>query len=353
MSETLSGYFRPIPRVAEPQPWISSPGFDLVFFILAPLVTLPVVIGVKYSIPVLAIIGIVLAVPHYFSTGSFLFWEENAAYQRSRLITFAGIPLLIAMVFVLAVGFHVPVVIQTALFVWTIFHVARQNCGIAGIYRHRAGVNDRRQKRVVNFAIMAVSLWFSLWFVGNHPDLKPIFDRTGVPIAKWLWIAAGCVAGFAVVRLGIELRHRAQVPGTIAWPERLFLAMSLTMFAPYALIHDVNVATYVMLLPHYVQYLGIVWLMNRRRAVASSQRDTLRKLSTSTVGLVTLLAGSGIAVASAFMYLRATTDLTLYTSIFNLIVFEHYYYDGVIWAFRNSHVRETMEPWLWRVGGMA
>jgi hypothetical protein len=346
MSATLGGELRPFPLAAEQRHWIASPGFDLIFFILAPLVTAPIVIGVRYSIPLLASIGIVLAVPHYFSTGSFLLWEENAKFQRSQWMAYAGIPLLIAIAFALLVGFHVPLVIQTILFIWTIFHVAAQNCGILGIYRHRAGVTDPRQKKLANLAIISVSAWFSLWFIDTHEDLQPLLNRIDLPLAKWAWIAAGSIAAFALVRLATGLMTRIRAGQAMSLPEAAFLGMSLLMFVPYSLIRDANVGTYVMLLPHYVQYLGIVWLMNRRRAAASPQRDTLRNLSRSLLPLVALLAGIGIAVTVLFMYLRKTTDLTLYSSIFNLVVLEHYYYDGVVWAFRKKHVRQTMTPWL-------
>jgi len=348
MSATLGTEARVMRLAAQPRHWIASPSFDLVFFILAPLVTAPVVAGVRYSIPMLAVIGIVLAVPHYFSTGSFLFWEENAQYQRSHLMIFAGVPLLIAFGFALVVGLHVPLIIQLVLFVWTVYHVARQNCGILGIYRHLSGVTDANQKAIANFAIVSVSCWFSLWFIDTHEDLRPLFRRTGLPIARWIWIAAGVVALFGVLRLIPALMRRLQQGPSMTFAEAAFLTMSLTMFAPYALIHDVNVGTYVMLLPHYVQYLGIVWLMNRRRADASARRDTLRILSRSPLALTVLLAGIGTAVAVLFMYLRRGGDLTLYSSLFNLVVLEHYYYDGVLWAFRNPHVRETMGPWLAR-----
>src|ERR1700730_4769535 len=184
MSAAANGDFRALPLSAGPRHWIATPAFDVIFFILAPLGTAPIIIGVKYSIPLLASIGIVLAVPHYSSTGSFLLWEENAVFQRSQWIAYAGIPLLIAIAFAVLVGLHVPLVIQVVLFVWTIYHVALQNCGILGIYRHRAGVTDLRQKKLANFAIISVSTWFSLWFIDTHENLKPLLKRVDLPIAR-------------------------------------------------------------------------------------------------------------------------------------------------------------------------
>jgi len=346
MSSALENSVRPFPLAAEPRHWIASPRFDLVFFILAPLITAPIVAGVRFSISYLAALGLVLAIPHYLSTGSFLMWEENAAYQRSRLALYAGVPVLIAIIYSLLVGFRVPAVMPAVLFIWTVFHVARQNCGILGIYRHRSGVTDPRQKRLANTAIVSVSAWLSLWFIDTHESLIPL--HVNPRWTKWAWIAAGSVAIFAIVHLAIGLVARLRRGESMTFPEAAFLGMSLVMFAPYALIHDVNTATYVMLLPHYLQYLGIVWLMNRRRAMATERRDPLRKLSASVPLLVLVLAAIGIAGTAVFMRQRALNDLALYQSIFTLIAFEHYYFDGLVWAFKQPHVRQTLGPWLAR-----
>jgi hypothetical protein len=344
MSTAIDHEVRPLMAGVQAKSWIVSPRFDLVFFILAPLVTAPIVIGVKLSIPLIAALGMVLAIPHYLSTGSFLMWEENAAYQRSRLFAYAGVPILIALVYTLITGFHIPGVMQIALFLWTVFHVARQNCGILGIYRLRSGVTDPAQKSAANTAIVSVSAWLSLWFVDTHESLAPLhFDRR---ITQWAWIAAGSIALVAIVRLAVALKTRASRGESISFPELAFLGMSLTMFLPYALIHDVNVGTYVMLLPHYLQYLGIVWMMNRRRALASARRDPLRTISASLPLLIVLLVAIGVAGTMLFMRNRALGDLTLYTNIFNIIAFEHYYFDGLVWAFKQPHVRATLGPWL-------
>ena len=54
--------------------WIHSPLFDIVLLIFAPLATLPILVGLYFSIPVLAITGgVVLAFSHYFSTVTFYF----------------------------------------------------------------------------------------------------------------------------------------------------------------------------------------------------------------------------------------------------------------------------------------
>src|SRR5215475_397276 len=118
--------------------WIVSPSFDFFLLIFAPLVTLPIIAGVYFRVPILAIgAAIALGFAHYASTLSFFFWKENREYQRTRWMAFFLGPALITVVYLTAVGFEVPYIIQVILFAWNTFHVARQNNGILAIYRAR------------------------------------------------------------------------------------------------------------------------------------------------------------------------------------------------------------------------
>src|SRR5438477_520021 len=74
----MSEVFTPALAIeAAPRRWISSPAFDLAFFIAPALLTFPIVIGTFLSIPFLAMWGVVLAFPHYISSIAFYLWNEN------------------------------------------------------------------------------------------------------------------------------------------------------------------------------------------------------------------------------------------------------------------------------------
>ena len=118
--------------------WIQSPGFDTFLLIFAPLVTLPIIAGVYWRVPLLAIGGgMTLAFAHYGSSLSFYLWDENRQYHRTRWLAFFAGPVILTMVYLLLLGFQVPFVIQFILFFWNTWHVARQNCGILSLYRSR------------------------------------------------------------------------------------------------------------------------------------------------------------------------------------------------------------------------
>jgi hypothetical protein len=340
---------RPFAVGIAPKHWIASPRFDLVFFILAPLVTAPIVFGTFARIPMLAALGIVLAFPHYFSTLAFYFWDDNKPYVRRRWAAFFGGPAAIALIYGALVYWHVPRVIQCAIFFWNTWHVSRQNCGILSIYRQRAGVSDVRQKQLANRAIISISAWFALWNIESNPDVIAFFASIHAQFGRVLFVALGVAAVLSSASLAAALwRRRATDPPSL--PELAFIGTSLLMFYPYLWIHDSGIATFVILLPHYVQYLGITWLLHRRRFAAdgessSSSQRVLGKISRSTPLLVGILASIGVGFLAWFYATRVSAPM-VYENAYLLIALEHFYLDGLVWAFRQPHVRKTIGPYL-------
>ena len=119
------------------------------------------------------------------------------------------------------------------------------------------------------------------------------------------------------------------------------------MFYPYLWIRDSGIAMFVILLPHYVQYLGIVWLIHRRRFTeieGSAPQRMLARVSRSTPVLAALLLAIGFVFLALF-YLTRQHPFE-YETAYLLIAFEHFYVDTLVWAFKEPHVRKTLGPWL-------
>jgi len=326
--------------------WIQSPAFDFFLLICAPLVTVPIIAGIYLRIPLLAIVAATaLAFVHYVSTIAFYFWKENHAYHRSRWIAFYAGPIILAAAYFLVVGFHVPYLVQLLVFFWNTWHVSRQNCGILALYRGRASVADPIQKTTANNAILAVSLFMAVWNIRTHQQLGPLFAMITPNFVLYLKYATGGAAGYFLVRFFIALARRQEPLGI---PEGLFLVTSLVFFYPYLLVRDSQYATLIMLLPHYVQYLALVWLLHRRRFAGPSLGTPapLRALSSRLVVLLPVLAivGYGWATLQNVSMQFGHTDL--FFTFYLLIALEHFYLDGLIWSFRRPHVRQTILPYL-------
>jgi len=328
--------------------WIQSPGFDVFLLIFAPLVTLPIIAGLYWRIPILAIGGgLVLAFAHYGSTLSFYFWEENREYQRARWIAFFGGPVIITVVYVLLLGFAVPYLIQFVIFFWNTFHVARQNNGILSIYRQRSGVVDVVQRDAANNAILATSLFLALWNIDTHKEVSELFGLVAADFTEIVKLGAGLAATYFICRLALALWRREQPIGV---PEGLFLCAGLAFFYPYLFIRNSEIATFAMLLPHYVQYMALVWLLHRRKfgAATTGAPVPLLRASARLVYLLPLLFAVGCSFYLMKEFFQSRGQLYWFESLYLLIALQHFYADGLIWSFRQPHVRKTIGTFLFR-----
>lgn len=329
--------------------WIESPTFDTVLLILAPLVTLPVMAGFYWHIPILAVGGfLTLAFAHYFSTFMFYFWHENREYHRTRWVAFFAGPIIVAAVCLLLLqGNEVPLVIPFVVFFWNVFHVARQNTGILSLYRQRAGVSDPVQRNAANYAIIAASIFLAVWNIDTHPEVSALFGLVSNDLALFVKISAGMAAAALTANLALALWRRRD---SIGIPEGVFLAASLGFFYPYLFIRNSEAATIAMLLPHYVQYMALVWLLHRRKFGAASEGAPviLRHMSARLMLLVPILFGVGFS----FYLLRNFSSSQGYghwfVNLYLIVALVHFYLDGLIWSFRRPHVRRTIGSFLLR-----
>jgi hypothetical protein len=331
--------------------WIESPVFDLTFFVLSPLVGLGLLLFAPHgpSLPAM-VLGALLGIPHYLSTFVFYLWDENHEYHRSRWLAFFGGPVVIMAVYTGLMLLDLFVIVGSVIFIWNAYHVARQNCGIASLYRHRAGVTDPAQRSTINGAIVGVSLALTFWHAADHPQLPRVLARIHPSAIDLLRIALVVTAVMALWRFGTGLRDRYRAGQRVGLGEACFLGTSLLMFHPYLWVRNSSVATLGMLLGHFVQYLGLVWLVHRRRfaksvSIGSSLQRGLARVSTN----LGLLLGLCLLTGGAFLVsqILGRTDATVnsYSEGFLLLLaLMHFYLDGLFWAFKDPQVRRTIGP---------
>jgi hypothetical protein len=336
----------PVPRRAA---WIESPAFDLAFLLLAPLVALPVIGASLLGITTATLVAFALAFAHYLSSFSFFFWDENQPRHRARWAAFYLGPLTIVAVFWGLVLLRVPLVIPFVLFFWNTYHVALQSCGIASLYRHRSGVGDPRQKPIVNAAILCTALALALANIETHDEVRPVLLAVWGLLPVALKAASAGVAAFAVARLVLALRDRARRGEGAGGPELAALVTAVAMFHPYLWARSSEAATFAMLIPHYIQYLGLVWLLHRRKfkeRSGSRPQLALQRLAASTPLLVAVLAACGLGFLGAKHVFARLGQQASFEALYLLLAFVHFYLDGLFWAFRDPHVRRTIGPYL-------
>jgi hypothetical protein len=226
--------------------------------------------------------------------------------------------------------------------------VARQSCGILSIYRHRAGATDPAIRPVANGAIIWVAVTMAFWntegFPALHGLLTAIWPRLPVAIPT----VAGAIAIVYLARLVLSLSRRFERADSPRAPELLFLATSLLLFHPYLWIRDLNMATLGMLIGHFIQYLGILWFVHRRRftdGARAGDSPWLAALSQRLPLLLVVLLGSGIL--SLFLRVGPIVPLrVIYPGLLLGVTLVHFYLDGLFWAFKRPEVRQSLAPHL-------
>jgi len=328
--------------------WIESPFFDLALFTLSPLVGLAVVLMVRFH-PAGTIAAVaatfILGVPHYLSTFTFFVGDENRAHYLARPLGFVLVPLLI---FATVLGLRVvhldsPVIIL--MFVWNIWHVALQSTGILGIYRRLHGGPDR-ERTIAKTSLFTTGAAMALWQPSTFPPLHDGIEW----LHKGLYriISVGFVAA-AIVSTVTLLVLIARRPQRMSFAETSFLLSSLLLFHPFLWVPDGQQATLAMLCGHFIQYLGIVWLLNARRYGRSNGSVAERLLGTASSRphyALVIIVLTGVA-AWAGSHVAAALGVPMAFIIgLNSLALIHFYLDGRFWGFRDPYVRKSIGPFL-------
>ena len=327
--------------------WIQSPLFDLSLFTLSPLaglfVILPALASPKGLHVFIAAIYLI-AIPHYVSSFSFYLGDENLAYYRTRRLTFFAGPALIFITVMTLRLTKMDAAVQSTLYVWNVFHVSMQSAGILSLYRRLNG-GLLSESRFARATILGVNGSLAFLHIDRFPPIYQNLLRMHVPI----WTIRVAFLSVAVVGMVFYLNSLRRRAKPIRAPELTFLVSSLLLFHPYLWVRDLDLATFGMLIGHFLQYLGIVWLLNRRKYSAlegSARQKALSAISRKTPLLLLTL----VSVGSIF-YLAEKSSIWFgvpvsYVILWNSLALVHFYLDGLVWAFKNPFVRKSIGPYL-------
>jgi hypothetical protein len=330
------------------QGWIESSTFDLA------LLTLPLLAGIPLSLLLahmpafqnlaVAAIFLGLGLPHYVSSYAFYLDSTNRSYYRTRRAAFYLGPVLVVALLVLSLLAHLAWLVAAAVVLWNVYHVARQNHGILSLYRRLAGGDARREGGVANLALLGLAAGMFAVLGRRDPNVQRLLAFVPpalLEISPWGLLLAGTIA---LMLLGTRMGARQAAPGAAEWA---FLACAVALFAPYLLVSDPVVANMAMLTGHYVQYLALVWLLNRRRYAGPAPAANPWLVEISRHGTKLALAlGCVVAAGTVFHFVTEERSRALNTLIFNAVVLLHFYVDGLCWALRHREIRDAIGPFL-------
>jgi hypothetical protein len=329
--------------------WIHSPAFDLAFFILSPLAGFALAaLGVHYALALPAAIFVgsyLLGIPHYLASFAFYLGDENRAYTKQFWGLFYAGPILICASVAALYLMRAPGVVHAVLFVWNIYHVATQSSGILSLYRRLNG-GGQGERAWGHLTLLFANATMAFWFLERF---TPLWDplvaaHAALPdVLRFACLGAALACAWQFAR---AIRRRGF---SLSLAEAACLAAGLLLFTPYLWVTDSNFATLSMLVGHFIQYLAIVWLLNRRKyrpPGGSAGQRWLGRVSerAAPVLVFALVAGSGF-----FLLEKGSQLLNAYAVFmiaFNSLALTHFYLDGLIWAFKNPYIRKTVGPFL-------
>ena len=339
------------------QGWIINRGYDVLFFIGTPLLSLVVLLISSQYYSSADIAWFVLA---FFAVGHHLpgfmrAYGEKELFSRHKA-TFIISPLVVTGFVAWSVfNGHLGFFIFLAL--WDMWHFFMQHYGFMRIY-------DLKRRKPSPFSSRLdwwlTALWFGYIVIdsphylinflerchrygfGLHTWIAPdfIFD-----LRQWSFYLAIGVGG---VYLANMMRERARgVP--VVWPK---LAISLTTFATvyfaYVYLEDIILGYAITALAHDIQYFAIVWIYNhgvlkRSKELGSSffrYRFSDGRFRIVLFYVILILAYGGVEALA-----RSTDNYLIYDVAKVLIAasaFLHYYYDGFMWKVRKKEIRQNL-----------
>ncbi len=338
--------------------WVINPKFDLIFFIGSAL------LGVAYfflllfipqhALLITAIVWVLFAQTHFGSTWFIYFDKKNRDYFRQHALTYYGLPVLIFVV-VMVLGYYNEVLLAILISTVSLYHVTKQSLGILQLYRVRNKEFAPAVRKTENATIFA----WTLFFAGAGALRLPNFIHMFVPIfplvklSVWTMLALA-ILGTVIVVWQYLKRERNSVPKT------LFLLNAAIMYAPYLYaavilvdIYQMEIATLTSLITHYMQYMGLVWLINRNKYGAETeyakQNKFLHALSSNYGYIIAAILGYALLMAY-FRWGASTSSSALVSKTIPNIVLAltaiHFYIDAFIWKFRNPFYKETVTPFV-------
>lgn len=345
-----------MPAIAQHQ-WVISPKFDTVFFLSPMLLGLlyfaSLVLAPGHALAITAFVWIIFAQTHFGSTWFIFLDKKNLAYYCQHPFIYFVMPVVIFAA-VLALGYINQTLLIILVAIASLYHVTKQNLGIMQLYRVRNKEFDVSTRRVENTTIFAWTLLFGGFGALQLPNFQSQFGD--LLHLAWYGLALLLIAS-AVGTCWIAMQYLRRGANSI--PKTIFLLTSILMYSPYLYasvvlvdIYQMEIATLTSLIAHYMQYIGIVWLINVNKygkdTEYAKQNPLLHSVSShypmilvAILGYAVIMAGLRWGVPHQYPVL-----LNLIPNVVVGLMVIHFYIDSFIWRFRNPFIRETVMPFL-------
>jgi hypothetical protein len=341
-----------------PSQWVVSRRFDLMFFLcpvfLGILYFLSLNLAPQHALLITAIVWVVFAQTHFGSTWFIYFDKRNREYYAQHPLIYYVLPVLVFCACV-AIGYVNATLLVILTSIVSIYHVTQQNLGILQLYRVRNKEFSQQERKIERITVYAWTLFFGGYGALRLPDFRALFEPI-LPLAQagiWTLLLVAVAGSVMVLKQHVGRKEKASLP------KNIFLLTSILMYSPYLYasiilvnIYQMEIATLTSLIAHYMQYIGLVWLINVNKYGSDTEfarENTFMRILSRNYGYI---VGAIAAYALLMAYLRwgvPTQSAFLARITPNIVlglIAVHFYIDSFIWKFRNPFVKETVAPFI-------
>jgi hypothetical protein len=340
--------------------YIVSPSFDLVYFILSPLIGLVIIRTIVlgeiqwFTSPqnlfgvVDSRVGFAIAVWTYAHLFAVVFRSHlNPQIFKLHRVRFTAVP---ALLFVGLMTSNWVLAIGLALtWFWDIYHSSMQVFGFCRIYDSRMGNPgdkgrglDVYMSHLVYIAPIFLGLSFSSILHSSLREFKPLGLDLGPTVIDPLVAAQGTIIGVVLVGGSAFVAYYAysfwqlSKQGYHYSPQKALMLVTTGAVTYYAwtFLHPAG-AFFVVNFFHGLQYFAMVWWSEKKHISSrfGLSRFAFGHLVALTVFLV-LIFGEGI-----WHNVAATHGQALFAvSVATVITLMHFWYDGFIWSVQKHQV---------------
>jgi len=359
MTATNSGLTSPpgspgSPGVPARNFWILSSWRDLLLFVATPILIIPLLRAAqtRWSIEEIGLFVVAFGATGHHLPGFLRAYGDPELFARFK-VRFIVAPIFMIGVCTLFVFYQMSGV-MLVLYFWAIWHGLMQTYGFLRIYDAKV----KSFAKITTRLDLAMCLtWFAAGTLLSSGRLASILNQYyssgGAEIAATTIKTIQHVALFAVVvtTIAFAINHiRLMVLGHQPSPIKVLLMVTSFGFWIYSTIVVSNLIVGAALFEifHDVQYLSIVWIVNRKRAESGKHTSSFLTFLFRRSGvLVGLYVGLVFAYGSSSLITETVIEgETLKNIMTGLLIASaglHFYYDGFIWKVREKATRKTLD----------
>ena len=346
--------------------WLMDKRFDLFFFHISGLLCLLFLIpygfwGAAVILPIYNLYLVLFGLPHNYMTWSSILPKAVRSTINMRAVILPAIVcLLICLALPFVQGHAARDWILTLITLASLWHAYRQHHGICKIYdavqSKRTGDRTIFEDRKASNIFFFLGIWLVVVWAFSHEEIKYLlsaddFYRLIYPRIPqgvyYAYVAVTICAGIWAAKRLIWDRWRRGA--FIPWPQISLMTIALmTYLVPYAFVplSAMPLAVAIATIYHNIQYFGFVWLFERNRVVALSQKGTELQYTQKVVlrGNWKTFAGLGLTYSLFMTVIYLASPMSFGLVLLYYIAFAHYIIDGIIWRrHNNAYVGEMVQ----------